>query len=113
MESTRKSKGKAIVFAAGGDQSIAQAIASGVMDTKMAYHAKKVQEENAALRRSSKFWREIASMRKKQVFETSMRRIHDTEARRSWLYINNKTCLFFGFIAGILFDVLLMALLML
>lgn len=112
MESTRKSKGKAIVFAAGSDHSIAQAIASGVMDTKMAYHAKKLQEENAALRRSEKFWREIADMRKKQFFETSMRRIHDAEARRSWLYNNSKTCLFFGFISGVLFDVLLMALLL-
>lgn len=55
----------------------------------------------------------MAGMRKRQVFENSMRRIREEEARRSWDYINPKTCLFFGFVAGVLFEVLLTTLIML
>ena len=113
MEATKKTIGKAIVYSTGGDKAITHAIATGVMDTRMARHAKEVQIENNALRHSEEFWKTMAVMRKKQVFDNSMQRIKDAEARRSWLYINNKTCLFFGFVAGVLFEVLLTTLVML
>ena len=113
MEATKKTIGKAVVYSSGGEKAIADAIAAGVMNTRIARHAKEVQDENKALKHSEEFWKTMAVMRKKQVFDNSMQRIKEVEARRSWTYINNKTCLFFGFVAGVLFEVLLTTLVML
>lgn len=113
METTRDKKSKAVVFVAGGDQALAQAIADGVMSSKFTRCTEKLQRENETLQNKVDFWKTMHHMRRQQVFETSINTIHNAEARTSWEYINTKTCLFFGFVAGILFEVLLTTVVML
>lgn len=113
MEATRKAEGKAIVFAAGGDKALAQAIADGVMSTKFIRHTEELNRENQLLQNNVDFWKTMHGIRRKQVFENSMKALHDAEVRRSWDYINPKTCLFIGFACGIMFEVLLTTLVML
>lgn len=110
MAGSKVGQGKAVVFAAGGDSAIAQAITDGVVSARLSRQVKKVQKENAELQNTVDFWKYIANLRKLQVFENSIQRIREDEERHSPLYLNSKACLFVGFALGIMFCVLMTAL---
>lgn len=110
MDRAKSSRNKAIVFAAGGDSAMAQAIADGVMNARISRRIEKVQQENVELQNSVEFWKYIAKLRKRQVFEDSMQRIREDEERHSALYLNPESCLFIGFALGMMFCVLMMTL---
>lgn len=112
MEATKNKNSKAVVFFAGGDQALAQAITEGVMNNKLARCTEELRKQNEVLQNKVDFWRSMNRMHNQQIFENSMKRIRDAEIRTSWEYINPKTCLFFGFVAGVLFEVLLTTLVM-
>lgn len=110
MAGSKVGQGKAVVFAAGGDSAIAQAITDGVVSARLSRQVKKVQKENAELQNTVEFWKYIAKLRKRQVFEDSMQRIREDEERHSALYLNPESCLFIGFALGMMFCVLMMTL---
>ena len=107
MDGSRVRQGKAVVFSAGGDSAIAQAITDGVMNARISRQVKRIQQENAELQNTVEFWKCIAKLRKRQVFANSMQRIREDEERHSAMYLNPETCLFIGFALGIMFCVLM------
>lgn len=107
MNAVVTKENQAVVFAAGGDKAIAKAISSGIANAKIVRKAQKIKVEMDGIQNEAEFWKGIALIRKRQVYENTIQRIRDEEARKSWDFVNPRFCLILGFAGGAAFATLI------
>lgn len=107
MNAVATKESHAVVYAAGGNKALADAISEGIANAKVLRSAQKIKIENDCLQHDAEFWKGIALIRKRQVYENTMQRIKNEEARKSLDFLNPRFCLFLGFACGAAFATLL------
>lgn len=109
MQATLSEK-SAAVFAAGGDEAISHAISEGIISSKLAAKAKKIEKTVADAENNASFWKEVADIRRRQQYESTCKRREEYEEHRRYERNSIMFCLFIGFALGVMFDMLLVAL---